>query len=191
MLNKSIGILSIMLCAGLLLVFCKNATNAPKDSVETVARLKINNGDISGWTITNSNVYYSAGVWADNPVDGCDGKAYALSNPSAYSEVLDENMGGPNGASVLIYILNYTTPANATERYNISKTITSSSADPLTPTFADSIAVGDNSHDAITVYAHFKQFYILLAFAGYADYQFSKTDAITFLGLLEGKINGN
>ena len=188
MLTKSVSMLSIMLCAGLLCISCKNPANSSNQAV-TVARLKINNGDVSGWTVVNSNVYYTVDNWANNSVDGVDGTAYGLSNLSTYSEVLDEHMGGSNG-TVVIWVLNYTTAANSTEQYNSTKTGISSNAEPLSPNFADTVAIGNNSSNSITVYAHFKQFYIQLGFAGYTDFPLSKTDAITFLQVLEAKING-
>jgi hypothetical protein len=190
MLKKSFGILAVMLCAALLLISCKSPTDSSNNAV-SVSRLKINEGDISGWTINNSNVYYSTDSWAHNTVDGVDGQAWTFYNTAAYSEALDENMIGSGGAMVAIWILNNTTAANASAEYNASKTLYSSNAEPLTPTFVDSVAIGNNSYSAITVYAHFKQFFVQLAFANYnSNFTLSKTDAITFLQLIEAKVNG-
>ena len=189
MLKISFKILLIILSASLLLVNCKKTANSPKDSIETVTRLKVNNGDISGWAINTYNVFYSADSWAAN---GVDGTAYGLQNTHTYSEVMDEHMNGSNGATVTVWVLNYTTTANSTEQYDVSKTMYSSNAESLSPDFPDSVAIGNNSSTSgISVYTHFKQFYIELHFAGYTDFSLSKTDAIIFLQLFEAEINGN
>lgn len=158
-----------------------------------VAKLKIINGDVTGWTIQNSGVYYSEASWSIGA--GIDGEAWHYtSDPGlTLSGVLDERITGTSGASLTIYAIDYADSANAAAMYNYSKTHSSysTSQEPLTPDYSDTVAIGDNSHtDGIYVCAHFKQFYIELRFTGYTAFSLSKQDAIAFLQLFETKING-
>jgi hypothetical protein len=168
---------------------CKK-TNSPEEAI-TVSNLTVNSGEISGWTNTRSNVYYSVDSWAALRDGGS--YHYTVDPGLSLSAVLDEDMAGPSGASVTIYVVDYSTAANAAVMFNYSKTHGSfqSNQELLSPNYADSVAVGDNSHDGIYVCAHFKKFYCELRFAGYSDFALSKTDALSFLLWFETKINGN
>lgn len=184
MLKNCVRYFSITCCAGLLLVFCNSA--GPTKATN-VSQVKILDSDISGWAINSSGVFYSADSWA---ASGVDGEAYGFSSTNPYSEVLDEHMNGPNGAAVTMYVINYSADAQALEQFNLTKTQYSGSPESLLPFFPDDVAAGDNSHSAIYAFAHFNQFYIELRFSGYTEFSLSKTDAITFLQLIEAKVNG-
>jgi hypothetical protein len=191
MTGKIVFPLSVIFCMGLCFVFC-NPSNSSKAS--TVARLKINNGDITGWTIQKSGDYYTPDDWAAGM--GIDGEAYRYSvDPGlTWSEVLDERMqNASTGTSVRLIAIDYTNAANAGAMFIYKKTHAeyASNPEPLTPDYADTVAVGENANSAICVCAHFKQFYLELRYDGYIDFSLSKQDALSFLGLLEAKINGN
>jgi hypothetical protein len=184
--------LVLCLCIGLSILSCSK-TNSPKEAL-TVSSLKINNGEISGWTVQRSGVFYSAENWRNgSPVDGYADR-YTVDPGLTFSAVLDEAMSGPTGASVNMYVIDYANAASSRVMFDYTKTHRqeySSSPDPLTPNYPDSVAVGENSHDGISVCAHFKQFYLELQYTGYADYSQSKTDALSFLLWFETKINGD
>ncbi len=183
--------LSFFICIGLSILSCSQ-TNSPK--ALTVASLKVNNGEITGWTVQKSGVYYTTDSWASPTGGQRDGEAYHYTvDPGlTLTAVLDEMMTGPAGASLTIYAIDYANAANAAVMFNYSKTHSpySTYPEPLTPDYSDSVAVGENSHDGISVCAHFKQFYIELRFTGYVDFSQSKTDALSFLLWFETKING-
>jgi hypothetical protein len=193
MTRRTLFLLVLTACFGMSVFSCKK-TNSPEESI-TVSSLTMNSGEISGWTSTKSGVYYTVDSWASPTGGQRDGGAYHYTvDPGlTLSAVLDEMMSGPSGASVTIYVVDYSTAANAAVMFNYSKTNGSflSNQESLSPSYADSIAIGDNSHDGIYVCAHFKQFYCELRFSGYSDFALSKTDALSFLLWFETKINGN
>jgi hypothetical protein len=182
-MGKQSGVAKVaVFCIGACFLAC-SPTNSSKAT--TVTMLKINSGDISGWTISSYNIYYSAQSWGSTSVDG---DAYNFQQTVSYSEVMDEHMAGSSGKTITIWILNYTTPENASTQYNVDKTNWSANLDQLSA-YSDTVAVGNNSHtDGVYAIAHFKKFYIQIRFSGYTDYALSKQDAVSFLGFLEAKI---
>jgi hypothetical protein len=193
MRHGSLFLLILTACFGMSNFSCKK-TNSPDEAI-TVTGLTVNSGEISGWTNSKSGIYYSVDSWASPTGGQRDGESYHYTvDPGlTLAAVLDEMMSGPSGASVTIYVVDYSSAANAAVMFNYSKTNGSFLSNPesLSPTYPDSVAVGENSHDGIYVCAQFKQFYCELRFSGYSDFSLSKTDALSFLLWFETKINGN
>ena len=175
----------------LVLFSCKKA-NSPEEEI-TVSSLKVNNGELSGWTDQRSGVYYTVDSWASPAGGQRDGEAYHYTvDPGlTLTAVLDQMMTGPNGAGVTLYVIDYSNATNAASMFNYQKNWGAflSSPEPLTPNYSNTVAVGENSHDGIYVCAYFGQFYIEMRFTGYADFSLSKTDALSFLLWFETKID--
>lgn len=185
MIKKLLVIFLSSLCT--YLCFC-NPTSAQKAS--TVSRLKINNGDVSGWTVKTSSEY-TQDSWRSAVIDGGVDK-YSKDRGFTISAVLDEVLDGGSGKTIEIYALDYGSAANATTMFDYEKTTEYSSyLELLTPDYTDTVAVGEITHSPdIYVFAHFKQFYIELRTSTFSDFPTAKNIAINLLGIFETKING-
>lgn len=190
MTRRTMALLVLAACFGMTFFSCKK-TNSPEEAI-TVSNLTVNSGEISGWANTKSGVYYSVDSWASPTGGGRDGGAYHYTvDPGlTLTAVLDETMAGPSGASVTIYVVDYSNESNAAAMFNYQKNYGSyvSSPESLAPNYTDAVAVGNNASDGIAVCAHFKQFYLEMWFTGYSDFSLSKTDALSFLLWFETKI---
>jgi hypothetical protein len=192
MLKKISCCLCVFIC--LALTSC-NPTSSSNSTAITVSRLKINDNDASGWTVSKSGIYNSANDWASTTGGGVDGTAYAYTTSPglSFTQVLDEEMTNSSGASVTIYVIDYSTAANATAMYNYEKSISNWTQNKVVfDTYSDTVAVGCNSSAPnISACAHFKQFYVELGFKGETDITVAQNSAELFLGMFEAKINGN
>jgi hypothetical protein len=178
----------------LALISC-NPTSSSTSTAITVSKLKINDGDASNWTVSSSGIYNSADDWASMSGGGVDGTAYEYTTSPglSFTQVLDEKMTNTTGASMTIYVIDYSTAANATTMYNYEKSLTNWTQNKVVfDTYSDTVAVGCNSSAPnISACAHFKQFYIELGFEGETDITVAQNSAVIFLGIFEAKINGN
>jgi hypothetical protein len=183
-------ILFFSVCAGLVLCLCNVATNKNTSSTTAtnVSQLKITNGAISGWQIVTLSdsfgVFSAADFYID--IDGGD-KPYT---DRGLIEVADEHMAGPNGAGLgpKAFFMDFGTDAAATAMFQYQASQSIYTPHVAITGYDNSVAFGYAGVGGITVFAHFKKFYIELPFVGYTSQNQPISDANLFLGFLKAKI---
>ena len=186
---SGLGCFSFILWCSCNLIFIENVAS---DKAVSVGQLKVSNTEISNWKLSSSADSFT--LWtAANFEQDIDG-GYEIYTDRGMIECGDIHMLGPAGSDGVqneiaahSFIMDFGNDSNAVDIYNYQKTRYSADAFDI-PRYPNTIAFARSILGGITVYAHFKKFYLELNFTGFSDQNHATTTAIQFLGLLKSKI---
>jgi hypothetical protein len=166
-------------------------TSKENDSVgaTTVRQLQITPTDVSGWKQSDFNTYSGAAL--RGPLDG-GADMYMAGGPGGGQmiEASIQDLTGPSSKVVQVYCMDYGNEVSSIAMQNVMEENISGS--PLNiPYFSDTLAEGSpsSSAGAITVYSHFKKFFIQLSIFGCQNQIEALQTASLFLQIYQSKIN--
>jgi hypothetical protein len=179
---------SLLVTTAFFLAVCFCNSTGPAKTV-TLEMLKTQDNEISGWTTVQYGIYNSS-----NFQDIIDGGAFDYYAINGFTEALYQTMGASGGTgggyTLEARVIDFSTDSNAVLMFQDRKTLLSANVIDI-PEYNNSVAFGLNSIPGGTkVFAHFKKFYIELAFSGFADLSTANQKAVQFLKLYENKIKG-
>jgi hypothetical protein len=173
------------------LVLVEDEGGGAQQKATNVRMLKFTNTDISNWKMAPSADSFT--LWtAANFYDDVDGGIEVYTDRGLI-ELADIHLIGPAGSEGLneipvhSFIMDFGTEANALEEYNFQKTRYSADAFDI-PKYGNKVAFAKPILGGITVYAHFRKFYLEISFIGFDNQNLSVSTATQFLGLFQMKI---
>jgi hypothetical protein len=164
------------------LVSC-NSPNTPADT-SAITPLKINNGDIAGWSLGNFAIYKSADLF--NAVDGGAIRAQGYGVIDGAKMLL---IGPADTLGPVALIYDFATTDSANSMYAFSKSMLLPTDIAVLPGFDTSVAIGDIGVGTFTAYAHFGKFYFELPFKGPSSTDAMIQEALLFLNLEKARIH--
>jgi hypothetical protein len=166
-----------------LFVSCK-LVEGTGDTVNGVNALRLQSGDISGWTEIADEGFKD--FEAANMYDRVNGEA-VLYNSKGLVEGFLQNLSNSSKTAVLL-VQDMGTPAHAKDIYDYwdAKNEDKSAASP----FDLSVAEIDNaiSLTGVSAYAHFDKYFLKFDFSGYSDKSEAGAAAASFVEVFEAKI---
>lgn len=158
-------------------------------SKSNIRQLEIANNEIPDWSVVKSadsfNVYTAANL--HEVLDGGDllyvqGGVVEIGIEDLEKAVNDTDY-------VYAYFMDFGTDINAAAMVQTEVSNFSGGDNPIVITgYDNNVALARGNLGGITVYAHFKKFYIELSFTGYQDQSQAISDAKLFLDLIKSKI---
>ena len=169
---------------------CNPTSSFGASSAKTVSTIKFVTGDITNWSVDNNkSSVYTPTAWRATALDGGVDQ-YTSTQGLTFTEVVDQTIIGPSSKTFRIYIIDYSTAANAKKMFTAQKELWINNLDRTPFYSSDTVSVKQYSRSPdLDACAHFKQFYIELSSLEYTDYTQAQTDAISILALFEGRIN--
>jgi len=176
-----------MLCAALLtclMISCLTSSGDGDENTGTsLINYKITESDLSGWTLTNTDVYPTVQELAD----AINGDVIRFDSYTGMTESMTQRLEKSSDQTINAIMVYYTVEKSAADMLKDRETSNTGSTLAL-PGYDNNTAFYVTGIGTITVYAKLKQCYIELLIGGIDDETTAKQVAVQVLGVYESKI---